>query len=137
MAGHIPRQAINNLLMVGNPKGKITGLDVPELNDLNRFILNLYLRNLFEKIHFVRDNHIFHQARKSSEGSGVGSVNLVGCNHVGIMHQLIAHALRENQLDDLKQCKFVFLVKSLSKTKPFIWHRFTCLSIRGIIYKHR
>ena len=107
-----PRQAINDLFMTNNARCKITGLDVPELNDLNRFILNLFLPHLFEQMHFAREHHIFNQARKSSEQSGIGSVNLLGCNHVGIMHQLITYALRENQLDLLKQCKFVFLVET-------------------------
>lgn len=116
-----PRQAINDIFMRQNPSAIITGLDIPELNDVNRFILNLYLSYLFEKIHCVRDHNIFHQARRSSEKSRFGSVNLVGCNHVGIMHQLIAYAVRENQLDFLSQCKFVFLVETGYRNPPHLF----------------
>ncbi len=116
-----PRQAINDLFMSKNAHGKITGLDVPELNQVNRFILNMYLTSLFEKIHFVRDHQIFHQARKSTEHAEYGSVNLVGCNHIGIMHQLIAHALSVDQLDLLKQCKFVFLVETGYPIPPHLF----------------
>jgi hypothetical protein len=115
------RQLTHNFFSANNPDIHIAGLDLPDLKGISRVCMGMFLPRLLEQIALYRDHYIFQQAEINAKTSEHNWVNIFGCNHFGVMHQLIAYAYARQDFEILDRYRFIFLTEAASEPSTVLW----------------